>query len=92
MEQAAEPLPVEFSEELPLMEKAVDRTHLRPQPANSSNSSSEEDKEENLREKEHDGPSFVSTKLYSELLQDGSCLVEQHLSTVEGKWSTNAHI
>ncbi|KAK3531317.1 hypothetical protein QTP70_016283, partial [Hemibagrus guttatus] len=83
LEQAAEPLHVEFSEELPLMEKAVDRTHLRPQPTNSSNSSSEEDEEENLRDKEHHGPSLVSTKLCSELLQDGSCLVEQHLSTVE---------
>ncbi|XP_027003591.1 tumor necrosis factor receptor superfamily member 19 isoform X1 [Tachysurus fulvidraco] len=71
-EQAAEPLPVEFSEELPLMEKAVDRTHLRLQPTNSSNSSSEEDMDE-----------LSSTKLSSELLQDGSCLVEQHLSTVE---------
>ncbi|KAB5550487.1 hypothetical protein PHYPO_G00054320 [Pangasianodon hypophthalmus] len=84
MEQAAEPLPVEFSEELPLMENTVGKTHLRPQPTNSSNSSSEEDEAENVSEKEQHGSSLVSTKLSSELLQDGSCLAQQHLSTVEG--------
>ncbi|XP_053502788.1 tumor necrosis factor receptor superfamily member 19 isoform X1 [Ictalurus furcatus] len=84
MQQATETLPVEFSEELPLMEIAVDRTHFRPQPTNSINSSSEEDEEENVSEREQHGLSLVSTKLSSELLQDESCLAEQHLSTVEG--------
>lgn len=87
LEQAAEPLPVEFSEELPLMENAVDMTHLKPQPTNSSNSSSEEDEEEN----EQHGSSLVS-KHSSELLQDDSCLAEQHLSTLEGNWPKEVHI
>lgn len=82
---------MEFSEQLPLMENTVDRTHLRPQPTNSSSSSSEENEEENVNEKEQLGSSLVSTMLSSELLQDGSCLAEQHLSTVEGNWFTNAH-
>ncbi|XP_017345983.1 tumor necrosis factor receptor superfamily member 19 isoform X2 [Ictalurus punctatus] len=84
MQQATETLPVEFSEELPLMEITVDRTHFRPQPTNSINSSSEEDEEENVSEREQHGLPLVSTKLSSELLQDESCLAEQHLSTVEG--------
>lgn len=92
MQQATETLPVEFSEELPLMEITVDRTHFRPQPTNSINSSSEEDEEENVSEREQHGLPLVSTKLSSELLQDESCLAEQHLSTVEGNWSTQMHI
>lgn len=82
---------MEFSEELPLMENTVDRTHLRPQPTNSSNSSSEEDEEENVNEKEQLGSSLGSMMLSSEPLQDGSHLAEEHRSTVEGNWSTNAH-
>lgn len=80
LEQAAEPLPVEFSEELPLMQDPLDRT----QPMNSSNPSSEEDDEENVNEKEQHDSSSVSNKLSSVVKQDGRCLSEQLLSTVEG--------
>lgn len=82
LEQVAEPFPVEFSEELPLMENAVDRTHLRPQLTNSNVSS-----EENVNAKVHHGSSLNSS-ISSELLQDGSCLAEQHPSQLEGNWST----
>ncbi|KAM9468886.1 tumor necrosis factor receptor superfamily member 19 isoform 2-T2 [Clarias gariepinus] len=80
LEQAAEPLPVEFSEELPLMQEPLDRT----QPMNSSNPSSEEEDEENVNEKEQHDSSSVSNKLSSVVKQDGRCLSEQLLSTVEG--------
>ncbi|TSN57772.1 Tumor necrosis factor receptor superfamily member 19 [Bagarius yarrelli] len=87
VEQAAELLPVEFCEELSLMEKDVDRTHVRPYPLHSSNASSEENEEETVSEKEQHGSTLVSTKPFSELLPDDNCLAEQHLSTVEGKLS-----
>ncbi|KAI5099075.1 tumor necrosis factor receptor superfamily member 19 isoform X2 [Silurus meridionalis] len=83
LEQATEPLPVEFSEELPLMENNEYRTHLRPQPTNSSNSFSEEDEEENVSGKQQHESSLVCPKLSSEILQDASSLAE-HLSIVEG--------
>lgn len=73
------------------MENIVDRTHLRPQPTNSSDSSSEEDEEENVSKKEQHGSPLVS-KLSSELLQDSSCLADQHLPVVEGNWSTEVHL
>lgn len=76
LEQAAEPLPVEFSEELPLVENAVDRSHVRPQLTNSIGSSSEdEEEEENVSRKEQHESSLVSM-FSSELVQDGSCLAE----------------
>lgn len=83
LEQAAEPFPVEISEELPLMENAVDGTHLRPQCTN-SNPSSVGGEEENVSEKGQHRSSLVP-KLSSGLLQDDRCLAKQHPSTVEGK-------
>lgn len=73
------------------MENAVDGSHVSPQSTNSLSSSSEDDDEENVCGKEQHGSSLVSM-LSSELVQDGSCLAEQHLSTAEGNWFTDKHI